>query len=156
MFNKLTVILALSLAGCQSAGETPQQTSLDTPFSSTATAKAKDLAMQSPIATIEIGPNSTKDGVSASALARITGKLQLQDNCLVVVSSDGRALQPVFGRNTVEWDSASQQLNYNRRTYRMGDAIVLGGGGVSLKRDALPDNWAVPQCRDAEMFAVSG
>ena len=112
--------------------------------------------MPSPIATIEIGSNYGKDGIAASALARVTGELSLRDNCLVVVSADGRALQPVFGKNTANWDAKRQQLEYNKRRYKMGDTIVLGGGLVSFTRASLPNNWNVPMCRDADMFAVSG
>ena len=146
----IIVIAAIALSACQTGREGPSTT--DTAETEHAVS-TKDV-MTSPLATTGHLQSGTVKGESY-ALARFFGKLALRNGCLVVETTDGNAVQPVFGHAQATWNSDSQQLTYNGRVYRLGEAITVNGGVLPFKRNALPNGWSVPDCGDVELFGVS-
>lgn len=84
------------------------------------------------------------DGYMDSALR---GTLAVITGCVAVQTSGG-PVTPVFGPGDVDWDGATLTLLASGHTYRVGDAIRLGGGPMSRTRALLPpgcpnDAWSI-------------
>jgi hypothetical protein len=71
------------------------------------------------------------EGPIGGAAARMDGTLTRVGGCLVVESDGGVRLHPVFPAGTARWDPDAGTLGFEGRTYRPGDRITLGGGGVA-------------------------
>jgi hypothetical protein len=69
-------------------------------------------------------------GQDGGAAALLVGTLAKRGGCLVV-EGNGRAVHLVFPAGKAVWDEASGTLRVGGKTYRPGDPITLGGGGIS-------------------------
>lgn len=94
-------------------------------------------------------------GAVGGAAARIGGVLSRLDGCLVVTTADGARVQPVFPAGKAQWNAASGTLSFGGRTYRPGDRITLGGGGItspsSYAREAGVE---IAPCPASDLWAV--
>ena len=72
-----------------------------------------------------------RPGPAGGAAGRLGGVLSRLGGCLVVTAPNGIQVQPVFPAGKAVWDEASGTLKFKGRSYRPGDSIELGGGGVS-------------------------
>jgi hypothetical protein len=72
-----------------------------------------------------------REGPVGGAAARLDGILSRLGGCLVVTPGNGRPVHPVFPAGKAVWDEASGTLRFAGRTYRPGDPITLGGGGIA-------------------------
>jgi hypothetical protein len=70
-------------------------------------------------------------GPVGGAAARLEGVLSRLGGCIVVTPGNGRPVHPVFPAGKAQWDEASGTLRLAGKTYRAGDRIVLGGGGIT-------------------------
>ena len=156
----LASLLLAALAGCQTGvGTRSPDVAADEP----ASVDAAPDRIPSPGATPPDAIDSTEPlatyrraepdgGIRASATARLTGVLALRDDCLVLDVEGGPPVQPVFPADEVRWDAASRQLAYAGRSYRLGDEVTVGGGGVESDRATGVDG---PRCAGASLFVVS-
>jgi hypothetical protein len=64
-------------------------------------------------------------------------------------------VQPVFPAGKAGWDDASGTLSFAGRTYRIGERIVLGGGGVaSPSAYAREAGVEIVPCEERDLWAV--
>ena len=93
------------------------------------------------------------DGPEGGAAARLEGVLSRLGACLVVRIGDGRPIHPVFPAGKARWDEAAGALIFAGRTYRPGERIVLGGGGVP-PRYARESGVELAPCAVSDLWAV--
>lgn len=94
-------------------------------------------------------------GAVGGAAARFGGVLSRLDGCLVVTAPNGIRVQPVFPAGKAVWDEASGTLRFAGKTYRPGDRIVLGGGGIgSRSAYALEAGVEIAPCGVSDLWAV--
>lgn len=72
-----------------------------------------------------------RQGPAGGAAGRLGGVLSRLGGCLIVTAPNGIQVQPVFPAGKAVWDEASGTLIFKGKSYRPGDSIDLGGGGVS-------------------------
>lgn len=61
---------------------------------------------------------------------RLSGRLSLDKGCVVVTTSAGREIVPVFRTGAAEVDGDLTKLSWNGREYREGSRISLVGDAV--------------------------
>lgn len=93
-----------------------------------------------------------ESGVATSATALLTGTLALRDGCLVIDVDGGPTVQPVFPAGDARWDEAARRLAFGGAGYGLGDAVAVGGGGVTSDDAVEMDG---PRCEGADLFVVS-
>lgn len=98
----------------------------------------------------------SRGGVAGSALAMLEGRLVEREGCLVIEREGGLAVQPVFPEGSARWDDGARRLVFNGMSYRVGDRIRVGGGGIGdeAKYSARP-GVSIPACRTESLFIVS-
>ncbi len=95
------------------------------------------------------------DGPVGGAAARLEGVLSRLGGCLVVIPGNGVRIHPVFPAGKARWDEASETLSFAGRTYRPGDRITLGGGGVSSPPAyAREAGVAITPCTVSDLWVV--
>lgn len=96
-----------------------------------------------------------RQGTVGGAAARLEGVLSLLGSCLVVTAGNGRAVHPVFPAGKAAWDDASGTLRFAGKTYRPGDRITLGGGGIgSPSAYAQEAGVRIAPCPVSDLWAV--
>ena len=96
-------------------------------------------------------------GTVGGAAARLEGILSLAGNCLVVTTASGSKAQPVFPAGRARWDSSARVLEYGGKTYRLGESITLGGGGVGSPAGfAQEAGVQIADCEIRDLFVVAG
>lgn len=149
MFPKVIAILATSaLAGCQSPNETPSLESSDM-SASTSPIKALQLSLW--------GVGQPPSTVVGGAAALFRGTLERRGSCLLVTSRSAGSVQPVFRAGSAEWDEATATLRYNQQSYRLGQAITLGGGVVGSPSTYRKEAGVrLVECENIALFSVAG
>ncbi|HEX8448417.1 MAG TPA: hypothetical protein VF652_02395 [Allosphingosinicella sp.] len=68
-----------------------------------------------------------------SAAGRVTGKLDLVGNCLVIRIGESRSegFVPVFPEGRVRWDSKNRAVVLNGRAHPVGASVDFGGGSYA-------------------------
>lgn len=167
MFHNLLVILSvLTLAGCGSSlfGSNLQNESI-TPKTQMSVALPKDTiekigdfsaaSSNSKLAFFEA--RRPKDGEAIGGYtAALSGKLRVEENCVVIVLENGSAVQPIFASYTVVWNNTQNVLIYNSKQYRDGDYISLGGGVIPTTIADTLTKRTIPNCPDSILFLVTG
>ena len=86
-------------------------------------------------------------------LARLVGRLELRDGCLVVrVAEDVVALG--FGREGTSWDAARGEVHIDNQSFRVGEVIRFGGGSPGPANEV---DWLEPppeSCAGLPVFFV--
>ena len=96
-----------------------------------------------------------RQGAAGGAAARLSGVLSRVDGCLVVTAPNGIRVQPVFPAGKAVWDEASGALIFQGKTYRPGDRIDLGGGGItSPSAYARQPGVEIAPCPESNLWAV--
>lgn len=94
-------------------------------------------------------------GAVGGAAARFSGVLSRLGGCLVVTAPNGIQVQPVFPAGKAAWDEASGTLNFEGKSYRPGDRIEFGGGGVgSPSAYARETGVEIAPCGATRIWAV--
>ena len=92
---------------------------------------------------------------AGGAAARHEGILSRMGDCLVVTAGNGRPIHPVFPSGKAVWDEASGTLRFAGRTYRPGDRIAFGGGGItSPSAYAREAGVEIAPCAVRDLWAV--
>jgi hypothetical protein len=132
------LLAAVGLASCA----TPAAEPADGPVKAAAPASAP----ADPLALM-----ASSGGPGAQAL--LVGTLVLEDGCLYVEAARGERWIPVFGFPGTRWDAAGLTVEMaDGSSYRVGDAVRLGGGTI------VPRRWARPLpagCRGDKYWRVS-
>lgn len=103
------------------------------------------------------GVGIPSEGPVGGAAARLDGVLSSLGGCLIVTAPNGKRVQPVFPAGKASWDESAETLSFGGRTYRPGDRIALGGGGVaSPSAYAREPGVRIADCPVADLFAVVG
>lgn len=126
----LVILLAVALAGC----------SASTGASSTSAAGDPSVRAQTPVATYP-PPAIGMD-------AAFEGTLRVRDDCVVIEGTDGNVIVPIFPADEVSWSAGV--LSWRDKEYKVGEHILLGGGGGSA-----PDGYLPEGCAGVESFLVS-
>jgi hypothetical protein len=96
-----------------------------------------------------------RSGPAGGAAARLEGVLSRLGGCIVVTPGNGRSVHPVFPAGKAVWGEASGRLRFAGRTYRPGDRIVLGGGGIGSPADyARQPGVEIASCPESDLWAV--
>jgi hypothetical protein len=96
-----------------------------------------------------------RDGPAGGAAARLDGTLARLGGCLVVGTGSGVRVQPVFPAGKARWDEAAGTLIFAGRTYRPGERIILGGGGIASPADyAREVGVTIAPCPVRDLWAV--
>lgn len=96
------------------------------------------------------------DGPVGGAAARIDGVLSRVGACLIVESEGGAKVHPVFPSDQVRWDATSGTLRFAGSTYRLGDRITLGGGGVASENFRRETGVEIAPCEISDVWVVIG
>ena len=119
--NTLYAFLALTLLGCQSK-ILPNPPPMVTPHPEVK--KSSDEYKSNLSSPLVVMPSvRTKEGYRIAPMAKLTGSLNLKDNCLMI----GNQLV-VFPAETTSWDVQNQILTIGKTKYRLGDTLSVGGG----------------------------
>ncbi len=153
--NLIVAALAVLAQGCQQTeqglGNVPQ-----------ATASQGQLAMPNSVPPA-IGTRLSyrrvgvppRQGAAGGAAALFSGVLSRLGGCLVVTAPNGVRVQPVFPAGKAVWDQASGTLRFAGKTYRPGDRILLGGGGItSPSAYARETGVEIAPCPESDVWAV--
>lgn len=98
---------------------------------------------------------SPREGAAGGAAARLSGVLSRIDGCLVVTAPNGIRVQPVFPAGKAVWDDASGALIFEGKSYRPGDSIIFGGGGItSPSAYARQPDVEIAPCPESKLWAV--
>ncbi|MGR2826289.1 hypothetical protein FY048_12305 [Acinetobacter sp. 1124_18A] len=84
-------------------------------------------------------PVYQSNGVSASA--RLTGILQLKQECLYV-----NYILIIFPEHSAQWDSEKEALSYKGRHIAIGNELDIAGGSGDFERDNLRIKHLSPMC----------
>jgi hypothetical protein len=129
------------------SAETSQEAAVKKPPPSTSTPPAPAQAPELAFWTPRGGP---------ALLARRTGRLAVEDGCVVLVSREEKRTLPVFPRGKASWDTAGGVLTYAGTRYRLGDEVTFPGGHIARDADELTRSPSeVPECGEAELFLVN-
>lgn len=123
------VILAVALVGC----------STSTGASNPSTGGSPALHVQARVATYP--PPAV--GMDAA----FEGTLRVRDDCVVIEGTDGDVIVPIFPADEVSWSAGV--LGWRDKEYKVGEHILLGGGG------SAPDGYLPEGCAGVESFLVS-
>ena len=158
----------MTLIGCSSSflGSSVQdKTIVRKPQMSLGLLKDRGLNVTSPNHTVTIEDTKIaffekqrpKSGELAGGYAAsLSGTLRVEKNCVAVVPEYGEAVQPIFASYTVAWNNTSNILTYNRKQYRDGDYIDLGGGFIPDTMAETLTNKNIPNCPHSKLFLVNG
>jgi hypothetical protein len=98
-----------------------------------------------------------RSGPVGGAAARLSGVLARLGDCLVVTAPNGSRVQPVSRAGKAFWDEAAGALIFAGRSYRAGDRIEFGGGGIgSPAAYARETGVEIAPCAEAGLWAVNG
>lgn len=84
---------------------------------------------ESGVLTPDSGPVAFYPKPSSGMDATLTGKIELQGECFVLVDRTGAVHVPVFVAGEASWDGSA--LTIGDATYRAGDELSVVGGEVS-------------------------
>jgi hypothetical protein len=94
-------------------------------------------------------------GPVGGAAGRLGGVLSRLGDCLVVTAPNGIRVQPVFPAGKAVWDESAGALIFAGRTYRPGDSIEFGGGGIaSPSAYAREPGVEIAPCAESKVWAV--
>jgi len=79
------------------------------------------------------------NGISASA--RLTGILQLKQECLYV-----KDILIIFPEHSAQWDSEKDTLSYKGKLIAIGNELDIGGGFGNFEQDNLRIKHLSPMC----------
>jgi hypothetical protein len=126
----IAISTALVVAACEQTTPPPTEVPTRTPPSQV-TSSPRTSARGSQVAVHA----RTVDGYMDSA---ISGMLTVVDGCVVIKTSNGRLVTPIFVASDVDWDGATLTLLASGRKLRLEAEVRLGGGPASAKGEALP------------------
>ena len=120
----LCTFLPLTLLGCQSKIlSNPPPTVITHPEFK----KSLDINKPNLSSPLVVMPSVlTKEGYRIAPMAKLTGPLNLKDNCLMIGDQ-----AVVFPAETTSWDAQNQILTIRKTKYRLGDTMSVGGGEYS-------------------------
>lgn len=96
-----------------------------------------------------------RPGPAGGAAGRLSGVLSRLGECLVVTAPNGLRVQPVFPAGKAVWDEAAGALIFAGRSYRPGDSIEFGGGGItSPSAYARVPGVEIAPCAESKVWAV--
>lgn len=75
----------------------------------------------------EASPLAVYAGDWHSDDAQLAGRLILEGDCLVIVSSTGESWAIAFAERGTSWSRDDQAVTYLDRTVRVGDEVAVGG-----------------------------
>ncbi|HYW15567.1 MAG TPA: hypothetical protein VE891_05370 [Allosphingosinicella sp.] len=97
----------------------------------------------------------SRQGPVGGAAALFSGVLSRLGGCLVVTAPNGVRVQPVFPAGKAVWNESSGTLRFAGKTYRPGDRILLGGGGItSPSAYARETGVKIATCPERNLWAV--
>lgn len=106
------------------------------------------------------GPLTVVDGAPSGRLARITGTLRMDENCVTLTATDGQQVLLVWPSQATAWDADEGAVIYspNDESVTLTDGQTVSFGGASAGSDSQVEYVSAshPSCPASDAWLVGG